>query len=163
MRSDLFPDPFHHASVDDCGPLALTRGERVLLWMLRQWVTARVLGQEPGERLSREAGALVSPRVASAFTLMMMTIEGQVRRPLRIAAPCRQGYAEDEQRLVTACGVCPASPEIASRLLDSLVTAPEAVIVAARFLNMALASDALALPLRLEEPERAPPKGPTLH
>ncbi len=163
MRSDLFPDPFHGASVDDCGPLALTRGERVLLWMLRQWVTARVLGQEPRERLSREAGALVSPRVTAAFVLMMSTIETQVRRPLRIAAPCRQGYAEDEQRVVTACGVCPASPEIAGRLLESLVIAPEAVIVTARFLNMALAHEALALPVRFEEPERAPTARPTLH
>lgn len=163
MRSDLFPDPFHLASIDDCGPSALMRGERVLLWMLRQWVTARVLSQEPGERLSREAGALVSPRVAAAFILMMTTIEGQVRRPLRIAAPCRQGYAEDEQRLITACGVCPASPEIAGRLLEDLVIAPEAVIVSARFLNMALAHDALALPVRFEEPAYTPTARPTLH
>ncbi|MDR6626129.1 hypothetical protein [Caulobacter segnis] len=163
MRSDLFPDLFHGACVDDCGPMELTRGERVLLWMLRQWVTARVLDQEPGARLSREAGALVSPRVASAFILMMTTIEGQVRRPLCIAAPCRQGYAEDEQRLITACGVCPASPEIAGRLLEDMVTTPEPVIVAARFLNMALAHDALALPLRFDEPARAPTARPTLH
>lgn len=163
MRSDLSPDPFDHASVDECGPSALTRGERVLLWMLRQWVTARVLSQEPGERLSREAGYLVSPRVAAAFILMMTTIEGQVRRPLRIAAPCRQGYAEDEQRLITACGVCPAAPEIAGRLLEGLVTAPETVIVTARFLNMALAHEALALPLRFEELESSPPAAPTVH
>lgn len=163
MRSDLFPDSFPHASIDDCGPAALTRGERVLLWMLRQWVTARVLSQEPGERLSREAGALVSPRVAAAFILMMTTIEGQVRRPLCVAAPCRQGYAEDEQRLVTACGICPASPEMAARLLDGLVIAPESVIVTARFLNMALAHEALALPVRFEEPEYAKTARPTLH
>jgi hypothetical protein len=163
VRSDLFHDPLHHASIDDCGPSALTRGERVLLWMLRQWVTARVLGQEPGERLSRQAGALVSPRVATAFILMMTTIEGQVRRPLCVAAPCRRGYAEDEQRLVTACGVCPAAPEIAGRLLEDLVTTPETVIVAARFLNTALAHEALALPLRFEEPEYARAARPTLH
>ncbi|PZR35696.1 hypothetical protein [Caulobacter segnis] len=163
MRSDLFPDPLSHASVDECGPPALTRGERVLLWLLRQWVTARVLGQEPGERLSREAGALISPRVAAAFILMMTTIEGQVRRPLCVAAPGRQGYAEDEQRLVTACGICPASPEIAGRLLESLVIAPESVIVTARFLNMALAQEALTLPVRFEEPEYARTKRPTLH
>ena len=163
MRSDLFPDPFLGASVDDCGPTALTRGERVLLWMLRQWVTARLLSQEPGERLSREAGGLVSGRVTSAFILMMTTIEGQVRRPLRIAAPCRQGYADDEQRLITACGLCPVAPEMANRLLESLVTTPEAVIVTARFLNMALAHEALALPLRFEEPESMQAIRPTLH
>lgn len=164
MRPDLFPDPFHHAALDDCGPTDLARGERVVLWMLRQWVTARVLDQEPGARLSREAGHLVSPRVAAAFSLLMTTVEGLARRPLRIAAPCRQGYAEDEQRLITACGVCPASPEIAGRLLEGLVTAPEAVIVAARFLNMALAHEDLALPLRFEEPEPSPlPPRRTLH
>lgn len=163
MRSDLFPDPFRQASVDDCGPAALTRGERVLLWMLRQWVTARVLGHDPRERLSREAGDLVSPRAASAFILMMTTIEGQVRRPLCVSAPCRQAYAEDEQRLVTACGVCPVSPEIAGRLLENLVVAPEAVVVTARFLNTALAHEALALPVRFEEPEYARAKRPTLH
>lgn len=158
------PDPFHDTALNECGPTSLARGERILLWMLRQWVTARVLGQEPGARLSREAGALVSPRVAAAFILMMTTVEGQVRRPLRIAAPCREGYAEDEQRLITACGVCPASPEIAGSLLESLVTAPDSVIVTARFLNMALANDGLALPLRFDEPE-APAQGrrPTLH
>lgn len=158
------PDPFHDTALNECGPTSLARGERILLWMLRQWVTARVLGQEPGARLSREAGALVSPRVAAAFILMMTTIEGQVRRPLRIAAPCREGYAEDEQRLITACGVCPASPEIAGSLLESLVTAPDSVIVTARFLNMALANDGLALPLRFDEPEPAAQgRRPTLH
>lgn len=162
MRPDLFPYSLPGA-VDDCGPPALTRGERVLLWMLRQWVAARVLRQEPGERLSREAGGLVSPRVAAAFILMMTTIEGQVRRPLCVAAPCRQGYADDEQRLIAACGVCPASPEVAGRLLESLVIAPEAVVVTARFLNMALAQEALALPLRFEEPAAAAGARPTLH
>ena len=158
------PDPFHDTPLNECGPTDLARGERVLLWMLRQWVTARVLGQEPGARLSREAGALVSPRVAAAFILMMTTVESQVRRPLRIAAPCREGYAEDEQRLVTACGVCPASPEIAGRLLEGLVMSPEAVIVTARFLNMALANENLALPLRFDEPETpAEIRRPTLH
>ncbi|HJV43716.1 hypothetical protein [Caulobacter sp.] len=158
------PDPFHDTTLSDCGPTDLARGERILLWMLRQWVTARVLGQEPGARLSREAGALVSSRVAAAFILMMTTVEGQVRRPLCISAPCREGYAEDEQRLITACGVCPASPEIAARLLEGLVMAPEAVIVTARFLNMALATEDLALPLRFDEPEApAEIQRPTLH
>jgi hypothetical protein len=43
------------------------------------------------------------------------------------------------------------------------VTTPEAVVVAARFLNTALANEALALPLRFEEPEYAPTARPTLH
>lgn len=159
------PDPFSKTHIDHCGPHGLAEGERVLLWMLRQWVTARVLGEEPGERLSQKAGALVSPRVATAFILMMTAIEGQVRRPLCVSAPCSAGYANDEQRLITACGVCPASPEIAGRLLESLVITPESVTVMARFLNTALANDGMALPMRFDEPEPVAlvtPR-PTLH
>ena len=159
------PDQFTRLDYSHCGPNGLSEGERIVLWMLRQWVTARVLGQEPGARLSREAGALVSPRVAAAFILMMTAIEGQVRRPLCVSAPCCKGYAEDEQRLVTACGVCPASPEMAGRLLEALVVMPESVTVSARFLNMALSHEGKALPMRFDEPETpvVPVKRPTLH
>ena len=159
------PDPFSEAHLNHCGPVGLADGERVLLWMLRQWVTARVLGEEPGARLSKKAGALVSPRVATAFILMMTAIEGQVRRPLCVSAPCCGGYADDEQRLITACGVCPASPEIAGRLLEGMVVTPETVTVMARFLNTALANDGKALPMRFDAPEvvATPMRRPTLH
>jgi hypothetical protein len=151
--SGVRSDPFSETHFSHCGPIGLAQGERILLWMLRQWVTARVLGEEPGARLSNKAGALVSSRVATAFILMMTAIEGQVRRPLCVSAPCSAGYANDEQRLITACGVCPASPEIAGRLIEGMVVTPEAVTVMARFLNTALANDGMALPMRLEEPE----------
>lgn len=165
MRPDQLSDPFPDAHLDHCGPVGLADGERVLLWMLRQWVTARVLGEEPGQRLSKKAGALVSPRVATAFILMMSAIEGQVRRPLCVSAPCCGGYADDEQRLITACGVCPASPEIAGRLIEGMVITPDSVTVMARFLNTALANDGMALPMRFDEPETvATPVGrPTFH
>ena len=163
--SGVRPEPFSEVHLEHCGPVGLAEGERILLWMLRQWVTARVLGEEPGMRHSREAGALVSPRVATAFILVMSAIEGQVRRPLCVSAPCSRGYAEDEQRLITACGVCPPSPEIAGRLIQDLVITPEAVTVMARFLNTALANEGLALPMRFDEPEAmaASPSRPTLH
>jgi hypothetical protein len=165
LRPDHFPDPFTDAHLDHCGPVGLAEGERILLWMLRQWVTARVLGEEPAARLSKKAGALVSPRVASAFILMMSAIEGQVRRPLCVSAPCSGGYADDEQRLITACGVCPASPEIAGRLIEGMVVTPETVTVMARFLNTALANDGKALPMRFDEPEVVvtPAQRPTFH
>jgi len=159
------PDPFSESQLTHCGPVGLADGERILLWMLRQWVTARVLGEDPGPRLSKTAGPLVSARVAAAFVLMMSAIEGQVRRPLCVSAPSCGGYADDEQRLITACGVCPASTEIAGRLIEDMVITPESVTVMARFLNMALAQDGMALPLRFEAPE--PMTGvrprPTLH
>lgn len=159
------PDPFSKTHLNHCGPVGLAEGERILLWMLRQWVTARVLGEEPGARLSKKVGGLVSPRVATAFILMMSAIEGQVRRPLCVSAPCCGGYADDEQRLITACGVCPASPEIAGRLLEGLVITPESVTVMARFLNTALAHDGKALPMRFDGPEAMarPAPRPTLH
>jgi len=165
LRPDHFPDPFVDAHLDHCGPVGLAEGERILLWMLRQWVTARVLGEEPGARLSKKVGGLVSPRVASAFILMMSAIEGQVRRPLCVSAPCFGGYAEDEQRLITACGVCPASPEIAGRLIEGMVVTPETVTVMARFLNTALANDGKALPMRFDEMESVvtPARRQTLH
>ncbi len=160
------PDPFSETYLNQCGPVGLADGERILLWMLRQWVAARVLCEEPGARLSAKAGALVSTRVATAFILMMSAIEGQVRRPLCVSPPCCGGYADDEQRLIVACGLCPASPEIAGRLLEGLVAAPEAVTVMARFLNMALANDGMALPMRFDAPEPAATPAaprPTLH
>ena len=159
------PDPFSETHLNHCGPVGLADGERILLWMLRQWVTARVLGEEPGQRLSKKAGALVSARVATAFILMMSAIEGQVRRPLCVSAPCCKGYADDEQRLITACGVCPASPEIADRLIEGLVITPESVTVMARFLDTALANDGMALPMRFDEPAVAVSHAhrPTLH
>ncbi|ENZ82635.1 MULTISPECIES: hypothetical protein [Caulobacter] len=155
------PDPFLHQSIPHCGPAGLAKGERILLWMLRQWVAARVLGEEPKARLSKTAGSLVSPSVATAFLLMMTAVEGQIRRPLCVAAPGCGDYAEDEQRLITACGVCPASPEIAQRLLEAMLIQPEAVTVMARFLNTALARDGMALPMRFDEPETR--ARPTLH
>lgn len=146
-------DPFSDTHLDQCGPVGLADGERLLLWMLRQWVTARMLGEEPAARLSNEAGGLASRRVITAFVLMMAALESHVCRPLCVSAPRCGGYAEDEQRLITACGICPACPEIAGRLLEGLVTAPESVTVMARFLNTAMANDGIALPMRFDEPE----------
>jgi hypothetical protein len=53
------PDPSHPRlpGMPDCGPDGLSCGERLLLWMLRQWVAARVLGEEPRGRLAAYAGA----------------------------------------------------------------------------------------------------------
>lgn len=165
MRPDHFTDLFSDAALDRCGPAGLAEGERVLLWMLRQWAAARVLREEPGARLSKTAGALISPRLASAFILMMSAIEGQVRRPLRFSTPGCRSYVDDEQRLIVACGVSPASSEMADRLIEGLVIAPEAVTLMAHYLNAALAQEGMALPMRLDEPVigSAPLRPRTLH
>lgn len=159
------PDPSPFIDLPCCGPAALSAGERTMLWMLRHWVTARILRQEPRAWLARHAGAFVSPRGAAAFILLMTAVEERVRRPLCISHPDCAGYAQDEQRLITACGVSPASPEVAAQLLDALVTAPSMVAVMARALNFALAREGLSLPLRLEDDPGllAAPCQPTLH
>jgi hypothetical protein len=163
--SGVRPNPSSFLDLPCCGPAALSGGERILLWMLRQWVAARILGQEPRARLARYAGPFVSPRGAAAFVMLMTAVEDSVRRPLCVSHPDCVGYAQDEQRLITACGVSPAAPEVAARLLGGLVTAPGVVAVLARALNFSLAREGLNLPLRLED-DTAPlitPCQPTLH
>jgi len=149
----------------DCGPEGLSAGERLLLWMLRQWVTARVLGEEPRGRLATYAGPFISPRGAAAFVLLMTTIEERVRRPLCVSPPTCLGYARDEQHLVTACGISPAAPDLAAQLLGELVIAPRVVAAAIRVLNFSFAREGLHLPMRLRDasPEPGAEARPTLH
>lgn len=137
------------SGLPDCGPEGLSPGERLLLWMLRQWVAARVLGEEPRSRLAAHAGPFISPRGAAAFVLLMTTVEERVRRPLCVSPPACLGYASDEQHLVTACGVSPVAPDIAARLLGELVLAPRVAAAAIRVLNFSFAREGLHFPLRL--------------
>ena len=161
------PDPSHPRlpGMPDCGPDGLSCGERLLLWMLRQWVAARVLGEEPRGRLAAYAGAFISPRGAAAFVLLMTTIEERVRRPLCVSPPTCQGYARDEQHLVTACGISPASPDIAAQLLGDLVIAPRVVAAAIRVLNFSFAREGMNFPMRLRDAGHNLDDGshPTLH
>jgi len=154
-----------HADLPRCGPEDLFKSERILLWMLRQWVAARVMGQEPRVRMAARAGTFISPRGAASFEMLMSAIEERVRRPLCISHPDCRGYACDEQRLVVACGVSSASPEIAARLLETMVIAPGVVAAVARVLNFSFEREGLRLPLRLNDPRPAPfvPHLPTLH
>ena len=156
------PDPFPTAS-PVCGPDGLQDGERLLLWMLRQWVAARILREDPRARLAAFAGPYVSPRGAAAFVLLMTAIEARVRRPLCVAPPRCQGYALDEQRIVTACGIGPRAPEIAAQLLGPLVAGSQVVANLARILNTTFAREGLSLPVRLEDRQSAPIPRPTLH
>jgi hypothetical protein len=149
----------------DCGPEGLSSGERLLLWMLRQWVAARVLGEEPRGRLATYAGPFISPRGAAAFVLLMTTVEERVRRPLCVSPPTCLGYARDEQHLVTACGISPAAPDVAAQLLGELVIAPRVAAAAIRVLNFSFAREGLYFPMRLSEahPPMDEAPRPTLH
>jgi hypothetical protein len=165
VRPDTSKSIDRLAGLPDCGPEGLSTGERLLLWMLRQWVAARVLGEEPRGRLAAHAGAFISPRGAAAFVLLMTTIEERVRRPLCVSPPTCLGYARDEQHLVTACGISPAAPDIAARLLSELVIAPRVVAAAVRVLNFSFAREGLHFPMRLRDAGYNLDDGsrPTLH
>jgi hypothetical protein len=83
--------------------------------------------------------------------LLMTTIEERVRRPLCVSPPTCLGYARDEQHLVTACGISPAAPDIAAKLLGELVIAPRVVAAAIRVLNFSFAREGLHFPMRLRD------------
>ncbi|KSB88193.1 hypothetical protein AS593_01055 [Caulobacter vibrioides] len=150
---------------EDTGPEGLARGERLLLWGVRTWAALRLQGQPADPTIRSAFARAASPRTASLFLQTMMLIEGELVRPLHIQCPHCVGYALDEQRLVTACGLAAAAPGLASRLLSSLVARPDVTAVLARALNHALALDGAPLPVRLGEPaDHAPPvQTATLH
>lgn len=149
----------------DDGPEGLSDGERLMLDLLRAWAAARRLGEDPRQRLGAAGGADASSRGAAFFIMVMTAIEEHVRRPLRIAPPGCRGYACDEQRLITACGVSPAAPDVAEGLLDELVFAPKLVAVLLRAMNGSLVRQGLHLPMRLSDPtsRQIAPARPTLH
>lgn len=141
------------------GPPGLWEGERVLLAGFRAWARCRIDRGSPGEIVRRAIACVTSEQAAALFTALMETLEGVGRRPLRLHCGVCPGYAEDEQRLVLACGLSPVAPEVALRLLEPLVRDPATVVCFARALNAALCADGLALPVRLG----APAEPVTLH
>lgn len=131
------------------GPSGLWEGERLLLAGLRAWAHCRRDRQPPQKHVGEALAAVASPRIGSLFAAMMMSLEAASRRPMRVHCGACPGYADDEQRLVLACGLATAAPEAASRLLSTLVNDPEPVACLARALNAAMAVDGYALPFRL--------------
>lgn len=144
-----------------CGPERLFEGEQLLLWMVRQWVIARVTCESPRARLAAVADRYGAPGSATCVAMLMMAIEEHVKRPLCILHPDCPGYARDEQHIITACGVSPAEPDLAARLLEGLVIAPDVVAVMARVVNASLAREGFILPVRLDDTPR-PPTPPNL-
>lgn len=131
------------------GPSGLFDGERLILAGLRAWGRCRCDG-EPAEKHVRPALAAVSSeRAAALFAALLQSLEQDSRRPVQLHCGSGRGYSPDEQRLVLACGVAAAAPEVARRLLEPLARQPEALTVLARALGGALAADGLALPVRL--------------
>jgi hypothetical protein len=139
-----------------CGPPGLSSGERILLWMMRQWATARMLDQDPAARVSFYALSLTSAACVSLAVQLMLVIEQNVRRPLRIRQPQCLHYDGDEQSLVVACGLSPVAPDMAAHLLEDLVTAPPLVTAMLRAVNCTFSLAEHDLPVRMRQgPEPA--------
>jgi len=137
------------AQMSDSGPLGLTRGEQVLLAGLRLWAGLRLSGEAPQASVRQLMAEQVSDRAGAIFVAMMESLERQTRRPVEIrCGPCA-GYAQDEQRLIVACGVSRVDMATARALLTPLVMQPEPVAIFARALNMVLSHEGLDMPARL--------------
>lgn len=143
------------------GPPGLALSEQLVLAGLRCWARARMSGQDPRDLVRPSLTHLASKPTASVFVALMERIEGDTRRAMQVHCVACQGYSEDEQRVVLACGVSRTAPDVALQLLSPLVKAPEAPVLLARTLNVALAKAGYRLPIRLWDDENA--AAATLH
>ena len=135
------------------GPHGLAVSEQLVLASLRAWARARMAGDDPRE-LVRPGLAHVSSRpVASVFVALMERIERDARRAMEVHCIACGGYSQDEQRVVLACGVARTAPDVALQLLRPLVGAPEAPVLLARTLNVALGKAGFPMPVRLWDDE----------
>ena len=152
----------HAAATVTRAPPVLQPGERLLLASLRGWAGARVAGEAPHAPIRAGLARATSPRTAALFVALMDSLEAGCLRPLEIHRACCPGYSTDEQRLVLACGICPVADDIAAALLRPLVADAAPMLVLARSLNAALATDGFDLPVRLLD-EVAEASTQTLH
>ena len=141
------------ASALRIGPPGLSLGEQLVLAGLRTWARARMAGDEPRCLIRPGLTHVASKPVASVFTAMMEHIEREATRAMQIHCVACSGYSEDEQRVVLACGVARASLGAAFDLMRPLVNAPEAPVLLARTLNVALGDAGYPLPVRLWDDE----------
>jgi len=135
------------------GPPGLALSEQLVLAGLRCWAQARMVREEPRELVRPSLTHVASKPVASVFIALMERIERDARRAMQVHCVACRGYSEDEQRLVLACGVSRTAPEVALQLLAPLVNAPEAPVLLARTLNVALGKAGYRLPVRLWDDE----------
>jgi len=135
------------------GPPGLALSEQLVLAGLRCWAQARMVREEPRELVRPSLTHVASKPVASVFIALMERIERDARRAMQVHCVACRGYSEDEQRLVLACGVSRTAPEVALHLLAPLVNAPEAPVLLARTLNVALGKAGYRLPVRLWDDE----------
>lgn len=135
------------------GPHGLAVSEQLVLASLRAWARARMAGDDPRELVRPGLTHVSSRPVASVFVALMEHIERDARRAMEVHCIACGGYSQDEQRVVLACGVARTAPDVALQLLRPLVGAPEAPVLLARTLNVALGKAGFPLPVRLWDDE----------
>jgi hypothetical protein len=138
------------------GPAGLTLSEQLVLAGLRAWARARMEGEEPRALIRPSLIHVASRPVATVFVAMMESIEREAARAMQIHCVACSGYSQDEQRVVLACGVAQAAPEVAMQLLGPLVKACEAPFLLARTLNVALANAGYPMPVRMWDEHETP-------
>ncbi|MCX7585473.1 hypothetical protein [Phenylobacterium sp. 58.2.17] len=139
------------------GPHGLAVSEQLVLASLRAWARARMAGDDPRELVRPGLTHVSSRPVASVFVALMEHIERDARRAMEVHCIACGGYSQDEQRVVLACGVARTAPDVALQLLRPLVGAPEAPVLLARTLNVALGKAGFPLPVRLWDDEAGVP------
>ena len=135
------------------GPHGLAVSEQLVLASLRAWARARMAGDDPRELVRPGLTHVSSRPVANVFVALMEHIERDARRAMEVHCIACGGYSQDEQRVVLACGVARTAPDVALQLLRPLVGAPEAPVLLARTLNVALGKAGFPMPVRLWDDE----------
>lgn len=131
------------------GPHGLAVSEQLVLASLRAWARARMAGDDPRELVRPGLTHVSSRPVASVFVALMEHIERDARRAMEVHCIACGGYSQDEQRVVLACGVARTAPDVALALLRPLVGGPEASVLLARTLNVALGKAGFPMPVRM--------------
>ena len=139
------------------GPHGLAVSEQLVLASLRAWARARMAGDDPRELVRPGLTHVSSRPVANVFVALMEHIERDARRAMEVHCIACGGYSQDEQRVVLACGVARTAPDVALQLLRPLVGAPEAPVLLARTLNVALGKAGFPMPVRLWDDETGVP------
>ena len=139
------------------GPQGLAVSEQLVLASLRAWARARLAGDDPRELVRPGLAHVSSKPVASVFVALMEHIERNARRAMEVHCIACGGYSQDEQRVVLACGVARTAPDVALQLLRPLVGAPEAPVLLARTLNVALSKAGFPMPVRMWDDEASVP------
>ena len=148
----------------DLEAAALAPAERLLLWSIRAWASARRCGERPEPVIGAALGKRSSARAAALFSAWMQSVEAGASRPLQIQCAACADLCPDEARLLLACGLAPVAMDAGGDMLKPILADAEPAMALARVLNRVMASDGWKLPARLNfDFADVRPISPTLH